>query len=101
MTEEKKMETTDTPAPKRKPSTKTKEKAPKTLEEAFARLEKVTADLEKPDLPLEDSFTLYQEGMKLLKDVNSRIDRVEKEVQVMQADGTFAPMPPMDGAEGK
>ena len=43
--------------------------------------------LEKPDVSLEDSFTLYQEGMKLLKACNDSIDKVEKELIILSENG--------------
>ena len=36
--------------------------------------------LEEEDITLEDSFRAYQEGMKLLKYCDEKIDRVEKQV---------------------
>lgn len=72
-----------------------KKKEELTLEEAFNKLETVISKMENEDAPLEESFQLYSEGMGLLKDVNDRIDRVEKQVQKMQADGSLAPMPPV------
>lgn len=72
-----------------------KKKEELTLEEAFNKLETVISKMENEDVPLEESFQLYSEGMGLLKDVNDRIDRFEKQVQKMQADGSLAPMPPV------
>ena len=72
-----------------------KKKEELTLEEAFNKLETVISKMENEDVPLEESFQLYSEGMGLLKDVNDRIDRVEKQVQKMQADGSLAPIPPV------
>ena len=72
-----------------------KKKEELTLEEAFNKLETVISKMENEDVPLEESFQLYSEGMGLLKDVNDRIDRVEKQGQKMQADGSLAPMPPV------
>ena len=37
------------------------------LEESFEKLNLILEELEKPEVTLEDSFALYQEGMKLLK----------------------------------
>lgn len=62
------------------------EKAMK-LEEAFEKLNHILEELEKPEIALEDSFTLYQEGMKLLKTCNDSIDRVEKELIVLSENG--------------
>ena len=49
-----------------------------TLEEAFLRLEEVTRALEDENISLEESFTVYQKGMELLKYCNESIDKVEK-----------------------
>lgn len=58
-----------------------------TLEEAFAQLEEVTQTLEKEDISLEDSFAVYERGMRLLKYCNESIDKVEKKVLVLSGEG--------------
>ena len=60
-----------------------------TVEESFARLDVMVKRLESEDVPLEESFRLYQEGMKLLKDVSGRIMTYEKKMQVLSGDGTL------------
>lgn len=55
----------------------------KTLENAFEELEEILAKLEEEDITLEDSFNLYQEGMKLLKYCNNSIDKVEKQLIIL------------------
>ncbi|MCR4584126.1 MAG: exodeoxyribonuclease VII small subunit [Lachnospiraceae bacterium] len=50
------------------------------LEESFKKLEEMIKEMEKEDIPLEESFKLYSEGMSLLKHCNEEIDRVEKKV---------------------
>lgn len=57
------------------------------LEEAFKKLNQIVEALEKPEVSLEDSFSLYQEGMKLLKTCNSSIDKVEKKLIILNEDG--------------
>lgn len=57
------------------------------LEEAFEKLNNVLVELEKSEVSLEDSFTLYQEGMKLLKSCNDSIDKVEKELIILSENG--------------
>jgi exodeoxyribonuclease VII small subunit len=59
-----------------------------TIEESFARLDEMVRALESDEISLEDSFTLYEEGMKLLRDVNGRIDEVEKKIRKVEEDGT-------------
>jgi exodeoxyribonuclease VII small subunit len=57
------------------------------LEEAFDKLNIIIEELEKPDISLENSFSLYQEGMKLLKASNDSIDKVEKELIILSENG--------------
>ena len=57
------------------------------LEELFGKLDEVAGKLEAGDTSLEESFRLYQEGMKLLKQCNDKIDTVEKQVLVLEESG--------------
>lgn len=57
------------------------------LEENFARLEEMAARLEAEDISLEESFRIYKEGMELLKQCNEDIDKVEKQVLVLNEAG--------------
>ncbi len=57
------------------------------LEESFEKLNEIIGSLEKPDITLEHSFTLYQEGMKLLKACSDSIDQVEKELIILSGNG--------------
>lgn len=59
-------------------------KQAKTLEQTFEQLEAVMEELEKEEISLEDSFRLYQEGMKLLKECNDSIDKVEKKLMILE-----------------
>ena len=57
------------------------------LEENFARLEQEIEKLEAEDVTLEEAFSAYSAGMKLLKECNAQIDIVEKKVLKLTADG--------------
>lgn len=59
----------------------------KQLEEIFAELDQIAAKLESSEISLEDSFQLYQKGMKLLKECNDKIDRVEKKILILDENG--------------
>ena len=59
-----------------------------TIEESFAKLDEMVRALESDEISLEASFALYEEGMKLLRDVNGRIDEVEKKIRKVEEDGT-------------
>lgn len=51
-----------------------------TIEEAFLQLEQLVARLEGGEASLEQSFTLYQEGMRLAQLCGQKIDRIEKQL---------------------
>lgn len=57
------------------------------IEAAFEKLESTVNRLEQEDISLEESFRVYQSGMELLKQCNDAIDKVEKQVLVLQEDG--------------
>lgn len=54
-----------------------------TLEDSFHELEEILAKLDSDDISLEDSFSLYTKGMKLVKTCNSKIEKVEKKLQII------------------
>ena len=58
-----------------------------TLEENFEKLEELISRMENKEIGLEESFQLYEQGMKLLKQCNEQIDRVEKKVQILNQNG--------------
>ncbi|MCM1251561.1 MAG: exodeoxyribonuclease VII small subunit [Clostridium sp.] len=57
------------------------------LEEAFEQIEETIANLEEEETTLEESFAAYQQGMKLLQYCNEKIDKVEKQVLLINEDG--------------
>jgi len=57
------------------------------LEQSFLELNDIIKKLESEEISLEDSFTLYQEGIKLLKSCNDSIDRVEKQLIILGESG--------------
>lgn len=60
--------------------------APRTVEEDLAELEELLGKLEDEETPLEASFSLYEKGMKLVQVINGKIDRVEKEMTVLEGE---------------
>ncbi len=59
----------------------------KTVEETFAALDEMAEKLESGDVSLEESFSIYQEGMRLLKDVSEAIDGIEKQMLLLSDSG--------------
>lgn len=63
-------------------------KAEYSLEEMFQQLEDVTKKMEG-DLSLEEAFEMYHKGMDLLKICNDKIDKVEKQVLLLDEEGNL------------
>ncbi|HIY19562.1 MAG TPA: exodeoxyribonuclease VII small subunit [Candidatus Blautia avistercoris] len=59
------------------------------IEDAFEELDQMIEKLEDRETSLEDSFQIYQEGIRLLKFCNEKIDTVEKKMMQMNEDGTL------------
>ncbi|MFI3213711.1 MAG: exodeoxyribonuclease VII small subunit [Eubacteriales bacterium] len=67
-------------------ATKSK-KGERSVEESFLQLEEMIKQLESDTITLEDSFSTYQKGMKLIQECNDTIDKVEKQVLVLNGEG--------------
>jgi exodeoxyribonuclease VII small subunit len=52
-----------------------------TLEETFEKIDEVMEKLSDDDMPLEESFGVYKEGMELLDKCKKIIEDVEKKVE--------------------
>ncbi len=55
----------------------------KTIEDSINELEELVDRLEDDATTLEDSFKIYEQGIKMVKSINSRIDKVEKKLQIL------------------
>ena len=53
------------------------------FEKAMERLEEITELLESGEHPLEKSLELYEEGVKLIKLCNSKLEKVEGAVKIL------------------
>lgn len=53
------------------------------LEETFDKIDDIMAKLQDDDTALEDSFSLYKEGMEMLNHCKDVIDDVEKKVIIL------------------
>ena len=61
------------------------------LEELFAEAEALIGRMEDPDISLEEAFAAYEQGMKMIRACNRRIDQVEQKMLVMNAEGELVP----------
>ena len=60
--------------------------AEKKFEPALARLEEIVQELEQGDLPLEQSLKLFEEGIKLSRICNTRLEEAERKVEILLKD---------------
>jgi len=72
------------------------------FEEALNKLEKIVSKLERGDIPLEESLKLFEEGVRLSRFCNQKLDEAEKRVEILMKDkeGIIKPQPfdPSTGA---
>ena len=61
-----------------------------TIEESLKELDGIVEKLESRDISLEESFTMYQKGMELLKQCSKKIDTVEKKMLKVNEDGELS-----------
>ena len=60
--------------------------AEKKFEDALARLEEIVKELESGDLSLDLSLKLFEEGIKLSRVCNKRLEEAERRVEVLLKD---------------
>jgi len=93
--------------PKKKSAVPVLDRNGLTFEQAIDRLEKIVADMEAAELPLEDVLKKYEEGTRLVRFCNQKLEEAEKKIEVLtkKADGTIALEPfetePDDGEDDK
>ncbi|MDT4895465.1 MAG: exodeoxyribonuclease small subunit [Acidobacteriota bacterium] len=64
----------------------------KTFETQLGALEKVVRDLERGDLPLEESLKLFEEGVRLSRECQERLNQAERRIEVLLRDGEGRPV---------
>lgn len=57
------------------------------IDEMFQKIEDQIQILEREDVPLEESLTAYEEGMKYIKSCHEAITGVEKKVMLIRENG--------------
>ena len=64
-----------------------------TFESSLASLERVVRELERGELPLEKSLELFEEGVRLSRECQERLNEAERRIEVLLQDDegrTFA-----------
>ncbi len=65
------------------------------FEDALNKLEKIVSQLEKGDISLEESLKLFEEGIRLSRLCNQKLEEAEKRVEILLKgeDGTLKAQP--------
>ncbi len=61
------------------------------FEDSIRKLAAIVEQLERGDLPLEQSISLFEQGMRLARDSQTELDNAEKRVEellAVESDGT-------------
>ena len=56
------------------------------FEDALHKLEKIVSKLEEGDLPLEESLKYFEEGIRLSRFCNQKLEEAEKRVEMLMKD---------------
>jgi len=59
----------------------------KKFEERLERLEELSDAIKDPDLALEDALAFFEEGIKLAKNLEKDLDKIEGKIQVLMNQG--------------
>ena len=54
-----------------------------TIEESLEKLDKIVSQLEDGSLSMNEAFKLYKEGVQLVNNCNNMLDKVEKQLVVL------------------
>lgn len=55
----------------------------RTIEEGFLQLNDILSKMDDSDVSLEDTFELYNDGLKIVKELNSKISTVESKLNIV------------------
>ncbi len=71
-----------------------------TFETSLKELEKIVRRLEEGDLPLEDSLKLFEDGVKLSRECQERLNQAERRIEVLLKDENGNPKLEIIKSEG-
>ncbi len=66
-------------------------KETKTFETALKKLENITRKLENEDISLDESIAIFEEGIKLVRFLQAKLNEVERKVEILikESEGQF------------
>ena len=64
---------------------------PKTFESSLEELEQIVRELEQGELPLERSLELFEQGVKLSRECQDRLNQAERRIEILMRDNQGRP----------
>jgi exodeoxyribonuclease VII small subunit len=64
----------------------------KNFETSLTSLEQIVRELERGDLPLEDSLKLFENGVRLARECQDRLNQAERRIEVLMRDSDGRPI---------
>jgi exodeoxyribonuclease VII small subunit len=81
---------------------------PKTFETSLEELERIVRELERGELTLEKSLELFEQGVKLSRECQERLNQAERRIEILMRDNQgratvrpFDPESELNGAGDK
>ena len=71
---------------------------PKDFEDALQKLESIVKELEEGDLSLENSLARYEQGIRLSRFCNTKLEEAQKRIELLQTDEDGEPKRDASGA---
>lgn len=69
------------------------------FEAAMKRLEEIVSRMESGDIPLEESLKLFEEGIKLSKELDKTLEEAERRVELLVKDERGLKVEPFEDDE--
>jgi exodeoxyribonuclease VII small subunit len=64
---------------------------PKSFEASLEELERIVRELEQGELPLERSLELFEQGVKLSRECQERLNQAERRIEILMRDNQGRP----------
>ena len=64
---------------------------PRSFESSLEELERIVRELEQGELPLERSLELFEQGVKLLRECQDRLNQAERRIEILMRDSQGRP----------
>src|SRR2546423_6684912 len=69
---------------------------PKTFESSLEQLELIVRELEQGELPLERSLELFEQGVKLSRECQERLNQAQRRIEILMRDSQGRPSVRLD-----